>query len=343
MIWKEFKKHLQQDNIASLYLFTGGEKYLIDLAYKTLEKKLIDPNFKALNLTIFHDKDFDLAKFQDAVETLPLMAEKRLVVVKDPLFLGTQKKGTSKEEEERVLEVIHNLPPAVCVIFLSSKVDARKKLVKTIKKQGEYFQFDPLQESELLRWIKGKMNKEKIEVEKSTLNYFVANMDYLGRNRTKTLFDVENEVNKLIHYTRNRGRVTQKDIDLITSKSFENDIFKVMDAVEKKNKREALKQMEELIYQGEPVLKILATLSNQMKNVLKVKELSGKGYTSKVIAKRIGIHPFVATKSLKQSRNYSGKQLIGFINYITDIDAKIKSGQIEDLLGIELIVMDLCK
>lgn len=343
MKWKEFKKHVQQDDIASLYLFTGGEKYLIDLAYKTLEKKMVDPNFKSLNLTTFHDKDFDLAKFQDAVETLPFMAEKRLVVVKEPLFLGTQKKGTSKEEEESVLQCISNLPDQVCVIFLSSKVDARKKLVKTIKKQGEHFQFDPLQENELLRWIKGKISKGKIEVDASTINYFVANMDYLGRNRSKTLFDVENEVNKLIQYTKNKGRVTQEDIDQITSKSFENDIFKVMDAIEKKNQRDGLRRMDELIQQGEPVLKILATLSNQMKNVLKVKELSGKGYTSKAIAKRIGIHPFVATKSLKQSRNYSEKQLIGFINYITNIDAKIKSGQIEDLLGIELIVLELCK
>ncbi len=343
MKWKEFKKHLQQDNIACLYLFSGGEKYLIDLAYKILEEKLIDPNFKSLNQTIFHDKDFELSKFQDAVETLPFMAEKRLVVVKDPLFLGAQKKGTSKEEEEQVLKTISNLSPAVCVIFLSSKVDARKKLVKTIKKQGKHFQFDPLEESELLRWIKGKLSKEGIQSDQSTLNYFVANMDYLGRNRSKSLFDVENEVNKLIHYTKKRGRVTQQDIDQITSKSFENDIFKVMDAIEKKNKREALRQMEELIYQGEPVLKILATLSNQMKNVLKVKELSAKGYTSKVIAKRIGIHPFVATKSQRQSRNYSQKQLIAFINYITDIDAKIKTGQIEDFLGIELIVLELCR
>ncbi len=343
MKWKEFKKHIQQDEIASLYLFTGAEKYLIDLAYKTLEKKLIDPNFKSLNVTVFHDKDFDLAKFQDAVETLPFMAEKRLVVVKEPLFLGTQKKGASKEEEEQVLQCISNLPKQVCVVFLCSKVDARKKLVKTIKKEGEHYQFDSLQESELLRWIKGKINKEKIEVEAAALNYFVANMDYLGRNQKKNLFDVENEVNKLIHYTKNKGRVTQQDIDQITSKSFENDIFKVMDAIEKKNRREGLRRIDELIQQGEPVLKILATLSNQMKNVLKVKELSAKGYTSKAIAKRIGIHPFVATKSLKQSRNYTEKQLIGFINYITDIDAKIKSGQIQDLLGIELIVLELCK
>ncbi len=343
MKWKEFKKHVQQDDIASLYLFTGAEKYQIDLAYKTLEKKLIDPNFKSLNVTTFHDKDFDLAKFQDAVETLPFMAEKRLVVVKEPLFLGTQKKGSSKEEEERVLQCISDLPDQVCVIFMASKVDARKKLVKGIKKQGTHFQFDPLQESELLRWIKGKMKKQGVEIDPAGLNYFVANLDYLGRNRTKTLFDVENEVNKLIHYKKPEGRVTSEDIDKITSKSFENDIFKVMDAIEKKNRREALRQMEELIYQGEPVLKILATLSNQMKNVLKVKELSKKGYTSKAIAKQIGIHPFVASKSLKQSRNYSEKQLIGFINFITEKDAKIKTGQIEDFLGIELIVLELCK
>ncbi len=343
MKWKEFKKHVQQEDIASLYLFTGGEKYLSDLACKTLEKKLIDPNFKSLNMTTFYDKDFDLSKFQDAVETLPFMSEKRLVVVKEPLFLSTQKKGTSKEEEDSVLRCIKGLPDQVCVIFLSSKVDARKKIVKAIKKQGRHFQFEPLQESELLRWVKGKVNKEKIEVDASTLNYFVTNMDYLGRNRSKNLFDVENEVNKLIQYCKKKGRITQEDIDDITSKSFENDIFKVMDAIEKKNQRDGLCRMNELIQQGEPVLKILATLSNQMKNVLKVKELSSKGYTSKAIAKRIGIHPFVATKSIKQSRNYSEKQLIGFINYITNIDAKIKTGQIEDLLGIELIVLELCK
>ena len=343
MKWKDFKKHIDQDPIASLYLFTGREKYLAHIAYKTLEDKLVEPNFKSLNLTTFHDKGFDISKFHDAVETLPFMAEKRLIVIKEPVFLGTQNKGASKELEEQVLQTIEGLSSEVCVVFLSSKVDARKKLVKTIKKQGKHFEFDALQEGELLRWIKRKINKEEVEMDQSALNYFVANIDYLGRNQSKTLFDIENEVNKLIYYTKNKGKIIKEDIDQITSKSFENDIFKVMDAIERKNEREGLRQMEELIYQGEPILKILATLSNQMKNVLKAKELSAMGYTSKAIAKRIGIHPFVATKSIKQSANYSKKQLIDFINYITDVDAKIKTGQIEDRLGIELIVLGLCK
>jgi len=87
----------------------------------------------------------------------------------------------------------------------------------------------------------------------------------------------------------------------------------------------------------------MVTLSNQVKNILSAKLLLEEGYNSKMIASKIGIHPFVAQKCADQSRHYTIRQLKELLNHFLEMDHMIKSGKINDRLALELLIVEMCR
>ncbi len=341
--WKEFKERIKERPLRPLFLMTGKENYFLDRGEKELIKALVDPAFESLNLVVLREKDFTMEKFRDAVDTFPFMNEHKLVIVKDVPYLSPQKKGGDKNVEGEILQIVKKLPKGIVIAFISPRIDGRKKLVKTLKKLGSYHDFQPLEERELFRFLQGKIQKAGLSVETGTITYLMENLDYLGRNSENTLLYVEQEVNKLISYGITDEVIEKYHVDHIITKSFENDIFQVMDSIEKKAVKDAIHRMNSLIQGGEHPLKILATLQNQMRNVMKVKHLSRQGYTAKAIAKAIGIHPFVAQKSLRQGNQYNEEALMDALNFMMEKETMIKRGEMEDGVALELIVLKLCE
>ena len=75
---------------------------------------------------------------------------------------------------------------------------------------------------------------------------------------------------------------------------------------------------------------------------LQVRQFQVEGYTSKVIAEKLKLHPFVVGKALKQSSNFSDNMIIDMLNYILESDYKIKNGLIKDTLAIEMLISKYC-
>ena len=98
-----------------------------------------------------------------------------------------------------------------------------------------------------------------------------------------------------------------------------------------------------MIHEGESVLGIFAMIARQFKVVMQVRQLQTEGHTSKTIAEKLKIHPFVAGKALKQSNNFSDDVIIEMLNYILESDYKIKNGLVRDTLALEMLVSKYCQ
>ena len=101
---------------------------------------LLPEGMEQLNETVLENPPTDA--LVAAAETLPFLAEKRLVVVRELAALT----GRS-ESDERLLDYIGKIPDTCVVIFyVQGKVDARKKLAAALKKQGTVVSFAPLED-----------------------------------------------------------------------------------------------------------------------------------------------------------------------------------------------------
>ena len=345
MNYREIIGSIKKNEIKNVYLFYGEETYLIDDVLRRFKTKLIDPNLEQLNFTLFEDKEVNYRKIIDTCETLPFMAEKRLVYLNGLDIFKERSELFSEEEKKQFIEYIAKIPESTVVIFYgNSSIDGRKKIIKEIKKHGVVAEFARLKEYELNRWIKSTFERLGKSIGAKELLLFKNNLDYLGRNPSQNLLDVKNEIKKLVSFMGEKVDLEKEDIDKVMGSNFHNDIFDLLNSIEKRNFSEAIERLNNMISEKkEPILKILTTLGNQIKNILSSKLLLEEGYSDREIASKLEIHPYVASKCIAQSKQFTIGRLRELLNLFLSADMMIKSGIMDEKLVMEMLVLKTCR
>ncbi|MCH1959260.1 DNA polymerase III subunit delta [Romboutsia hominis] len=343
MNYKDIIGNIKNRNFENVYLFYGKEYYLIENAIKVFKESLSE-GMLDFNLDIIDGRETAIDQVISSIETLPFMDDKKIVIVKDFELLKGKKKNFSDSDEKYFIDHIENIPDTTVLVFIVyGDIDKRKSLVKKIDKKGIVFNCDKLSDMDLFKWVRKKFELNNVIVENSEIMYFIEQEGYRDKSSEKTLSDLENEINKISSFVGKGNIVSREVIDKLSQKKVENDIFKLIDYIGEKNSSNAMKILNDMINEGESVLGIFSMIARQFKVVVQSRKLQSDGYTSKVIAEKLKIHPFVATKAIKQSRNFSDEIIIDMLNYILECDYKIKNGLIRDTLAVEMLVSKYCK
>ena len=147
---KDLSQALKQGKIDPIYFLFGPEAYLRDRAARAItDEALRDTLLCEFNETSFSLLNDDVRSAIAAAEQLPMMSSRRVVRIKDFAKLR-------EDDEEFLLRYVERPVESSVVIFLSSDIDKRKKLAKTLM-QGAAFEFQPLKNNELSMWAKSHL------------------------------------------------------------------------------------------------------------------------------------------------------------------------------------------
>ena len=259
------------------------------------------------------------------------MDDKKEVILKDFELLKGKKKNFTDEDEKYFTDYVDNIPSTTTlVLVVYGDIDKRKSLVKKVSKNGVVFNCDKLSDMDLFKWVKKKFETNKVKIDNAQIIYFIDQEGYRDKNSEKTLSDLENEINKISSFVGKENKVTNDIIDQLSQKKVENDIFKLIDYVGQKNSSDAMKILSDMLYEGESVFGIFSMIARQFKVIMQVRQLQLQGHSSKSIADRLKLHPFVVGKALKQTKNFSDEIIIDILNSILESDFKIKNGLVRD-------------
>jgi DNA polymerase-3 subunit delta len=117
-------------------------------------------------------------------------------------------------------------------------------------------------------------------------------------------------------------------------------IFDLTDALAQRNRKLALNILHDLLADGEPPLKMISTITSQVRSLLLVKELSQKGLRSGQIASTLGIAPFIADKALRQVGNFNVTQLENAYRQLLSTDAALKRSRLTPELALDLLIVN---
>ena len=283
-----------------------------------------------MNVSVFNDAKTTAGQVIEAAETFPFLSDKRFILVKDCGFFSEGK----KDESDILGDYLKNLPDTVCIVFSEEKIDKRLKITKAAEKNGVAVEFKGLTESDLVRMLEKKFASNKIQAEKAVCINMVrtcgADPDKLSR-----------ETDKVIDYVRDKGSVTNDDIETICSASFETRVFDMIDAVIDGKKDRALKIYRNLILLNESPVMVLSLIERQFRIIMKCKSLAESGYSQTDMAKLAGVPPFVAKGALRQGRAYSYENIKDALNRCIDTDYKIKLGRLDMGMGVEMLIASL--
>ncbi|CAH2214143.1 DNA polymerase III subunit delta [Tepidibacter aestuarii] len=342
MKYGDIIKDIKANKYQKVYTFYGKETYLIDGLIKKFKESL-NSAFIDFNFSTIDGGQTSLDEIISSLETIPFMDDRKIIVVKNFEILTGKKKNFTQQDEEEICEYIKNTPDHAILIFVVySDIDKRKKFSKELGKHGILLNCNKLDNNELLKWARKKFKDENVEIDSSTLNYFLNNLDYQNKNSDKTLSDVENEIIKVTSFVGSGKKASVKDVDELSSKKIENDIFKLIDFIGNKNASEAIKILNDMIVKGESPLMVLSMISRQFKIIMQAKALNRKGNPEGVIAKSLAIHPYVIKKALIQSKKFDNPTIIRLQNELLEADYSIKNGLKKDILALEIIISKFC-
>ena len=285
---------------------------------------------KSLNISRIEGKRFKLDAFIQASEAFPFLHDRRTVIVED--LLKNQKAGKEREDFKLALERL----PAWCdVIFVENEdIDKRGALYGYLVKTAHVEEFPFLKETDIVRWLGELARSLRVTID----NRAAYRLLTLVGNNGRTLL---NEMTKLATYVRPGGAVDEATVDLLVSDDTEENMFAFVDALAARRKGIALTKLRHLISDGQAPMYIIFMIARQVRILLQVRELDAQRLRPNDIATRVGLRPgFLTDKAIEQARGFSLADLERLHERVLSLDHKSKTGAIDVLAGLDLLVMD---
>lgn len=306
-----------------IYLLYGEEAYLKRSYKMQLKNAIVRPD-DTMNFHCFEGKGISPKEIIDLAETMPFFSDYRFILIENSGFF--------KNSCEELAVYVKEIPETCVFLFVEKEVDRRGKFFKAVKQFGHPVELTKQSEKKLIPWIFSILKKEGKKITEANMQLFL----------TKTGTDMEsiaNELEKLICYTYSREVITAEDIEAVCCEQITGKIFELISAISEKQQKKALELYYDLLLLKEPPMKILFLLARQFHLLMQVKELSAAHYDFASISKHTGLQSFLIGKYLNQAKHFSSAALFQAIQDCTETEESIKTGQIEDRLGVELLII----
>lgn len=332
------EKDVKEGKLNSIYLLYGEEVFLLESIVKKIKKhcgELVPGiNFIQIDETNVEELISDL-------QTPPFGFEKKLIIAKNTgLFKKEGKRANIKLSnlKEKVSDYfkdnIGDIKNFNIVLFIEEEIE-KNNLYKLIEKEGIVCNFEKLKQPQLIRRLKAIFNAYKVNIDENTLKYLI---EQVGTGMQELI----NESRKLIEYAGENRKVTTKEVDLLCIKQIEAVIFTLTDSLGKKDITSALETLHNLLYNKEPIQKILITLYNHFKKLYLTKIALA---TNQNIAEALSLKPnqlFLANKYKTQSNYFTKQELKDILDALILLDENSKIGLIDINIGLETILSNYC-
>lgn len=322
----------------SLYLFYGQEEYLLEESVKKI-KKSFNELLEGINLIKIDESNVN--QLISNIETPCFGFDKKLIIVRNSGLLKKEGKkknayisGLVDKISEYIKENIENIKKDNVIVFIEEEVE-KNKLYKVIEECGKVYNFESEKLPNLIKRVKSIALAYKVQISDVNAKYFI---ECCGTS----LQDIINELRKLIEYVGENGEIQKQDIDVLTTKQIDSVIFDLTDSLGKKDIKKAVEVFYNLIYQKEPVQKILITLYNHFKKLYIVKIAQS---SNEDIVEALKLKPnqgFLVSKYRIQAGYFKIGELRRILEELCDLDYKYKVGLIELNVGIEAVLCNYC-
>lgn len=332
------ERDLKSGKLKGVYLLYGDEIFLLENCLKKIKS-----NFGELvnGINFIKIDESNIENIMSDISTPAFGYEKKLIIARDTgIFKKEAKKKEAKNTviqkkiSEYIEENIEMINETTILVFVEKEAD-KIDLYKTIEKCGEVCNFEKLKPVQIAKRLKAICNGYKVNVDENTLMYLI---EICGTS----MQDLINEIRKLIEYTGENGTIDKSSIDKLAIKQIDSVIFDLTDELGRKDIASAMETLRGLIYNKEPIQKILITLYNHFKKLylLKLAVKYNRNLAESMKLKQNQM--FLVNKYKKQADYFKEKELKEIIEGLIDLDVNYKNGLIDINIGLESILCRYC-
>jgi len=300
----------------NVFFFTGENHTELQEKLRFWKQEFVKKHSET-NLEVFEQvSEESLPAIINALESLPFLAERRMVILKGFPLPADAKKKVETESLEKVLE---NLPETTLAIFASPNPDKRSRFFKWLQKNTKTETFVLPKGREMLSWVQQKFHRSQKSITPrgaETLIFFCG----------EDLNSISHEVDKLCLLSA--GTIDEKTIEKFVTPHPEAKLFKVLDLVGKVPPEKLLKEFSALAESGEDLMMIFYMIVRQIRLLTQMRSLKDKGMPREVIQKKMKLAPFQVGALSRQAEDLSFPVLRRAYRQLAEIELQIKTGKI---------------
>ncbi len=329
--YEDLVEEVRSGTIASLYLLTGTEDFLVDECSKLLIEKLVPEESRGFNLDVMYGGKCEVTDVVAHASSYPMMGNRRVVVVKEFERLVGAEKGIE------VMETYFQHPLAsTCLILICREPDFRKKPFTNLKSLATLVQCKPLYDNQALSWISQRIRLRKKEASPEACQIL---QGYVGNS----LQSLDNEINKLLIYVGDRKEITDADVAAVAGASKGYTVFDLQNAIGRKDAGSAMTILAKMMESGEYPVKVIAVLTRFFSILLRMAELKQTGVRGPDLMTGLGINPYFHKNYLEFSAHFPEAHIEHCFRALLAADTELKSASTDPRLVMDLLVYSLIK
>ena len=173
---RQVYEQIKKGKIFPFYYLYGRERFIVDELLLVLQKRL--GQLSDFNHNIFYAGEDSISNIIDAVNTLPMMSERRLIEVR-----GVDNYGA--KDLNSLLPLVEEPSSTAVVVFLAEGLDQRSKFIKALLPKGLFIECRHPYDGQVAPWIHYMSKKIKKRVDEGGIPFLLSTVG----NRLQNIYN----------------------------------------------------------------------------------------------------------------------------------------------------------
>mgnify|MGYP003902353591 CR=1 FL=1 len=317
-------KALAAGKRGGVYFLFGDEEYLRDAAAARVIEAHLDPATRDFNLDQLTGDAASPETLGSVLNTPPLMAEWRVVVVRDAQGLAGS--ARTRELVEQVLE--RPVPGLALILVARIPSGSRAQFYERLKRKATAVEFAPLAAGDVPGWLLARAAADGVKLDAEAAQALAA---AIGAE----LGVLVRELAKLREYVGERGRITASDVEAVVGRVPRQNRWAWFDMVGEGKLAEARRALPVLLDAGESGVGLVLGLGNQLLRLA----LVAAGGQRALEAELPPHQTWLARRLAQQARVWTLDALDAALADLARADRLLKSAPLSDLQVMEELLL----
>lgn len=307
------------NNKVNYKLYHGNSVYLSLKAVKNY----ISSNSERNNLITIEADTQKAQQIIDTIQNQGLFVSKRVFLIKR-LYKNKEKDSLI----EKLLSLLNEEFPDEIYFWEDQKIRSTTKYFKFFKSNNSVEEYAELNKRNFLSWLDQELKDNNLSADETTKRLLAQRTNYDPER-------CSNEIKK--HKLNNNEEIRESDLDILTTDTLEEDIWKLIDAINTEKKERSIEILEKLYSQNTDPNFILSMLARNLRLITMAKHLKKQKKSFAEICSIIKVAPFSLYPILDVIDRYDIEKIKLLYTKLSNLDYQIKSGKIDGMLGLTLI------
>jgi DNA polymerase-3 subunit delta len=321
----ECGRRIRSGETDNLYLFYGRDVGALEPFAKKLTEKLCPKEAQTMNLHRFDAQTLDTEALSDAVQVLPMFAERVVVTL-----TGLNMETLPKNQADILRKIVADIPETTVMIISAggdtnyknrrSLTDKNKRFADLCAKHGTVCEFAFRTVSEAARSAQAAFSKNGVAITRH-------DAEYLAQLCLCETAHMAKEIEKLSAYA-NGGEVRREDIDALCVRKIESDGFGLALGILGGNAGMVFRRIDELKAQNYEPMQIISIINMSLSDIYRAKlyRSSGKSYQDCAADfKYPKNREFAVKNAFSECSNISVEQIRKTAVLLSDTEYKMKT------------------